>query len=479
MYKQIEKRMIKIICLANCLLFINGCGKKAEIITDYGINDHTTYHTDLTEVASNTISTSKENHSLSESLGSKQITWKETFSIEGISIDTDIDITLISSVEEENNLRAEGYSGTIIRDTDYLPICNASLTTDSSVTELRIVEELFGDTSKEIHGFIGTSQGDAQRVVHMAGEYYYLYPSEFAEKGIVEITKDNSVLYLGWYEEPDLYWHTYEGKYHGTEYELLFGYCKPLHQKRIAFFPKNPGTVIGNFDCNRVYPLFNRSIQEKNDFDVLDTTVYQKLLTIENKTNSSEDSLLSNARQFLECICENNIGYFHLKNPFDSSKNELVFYNKEGDRTDFSNPVINGYNISLLWEIGNQKIYSDDSTHGNSCSIWVTDQGVIGIEMNATYFFDSEPSVCSDILSFDEMVSSLKANIVNKIGISNLKGKTLHLKEFQFAYYPVTKEDNSSEVLFKPVWLIYLYENNLYYGMAVVDASNGVIIEIK
>ena len=99
--------------------------------------------------------------------------------------------------------------------------------------------------------------------------------------------------------------------------------------------------------------------------------------------------------------------------------------------------------------------------------------------MNATYFFDSEPSVCSDILSFNEMVSSLKANIVNKIGISNLKGKTLHLKEFQFTYYPITKEDNSSEVLFKPVWLIDLYENNLYYGMAVVDASNGVIIEIK
>ena len=173
-------------------VFLSGCGKSADTVTDYGGQDSTanvssehlssevlTEGTEQEERNDTTeeteIKDARTGQKLSDWLGGKELTWEHTFMVDKYPADSNLVFHIAETREEMDALMESGFGGSSTWDTDELPAWQAKGITSDEIKEAEIVQNLLGDSAKEIRGTVGLSAGDSQNVIFACRDFIGRY----------------------------------------------------------------------------------------------------------------------------------------------------------------------------------------------------------------------------------------------------------------------------------------------------------------
>jgi len=348
----------------------------------------------------------------------------------------------------------------LVRDTDILHVFRLTTITEDRVREKETVKNIFGDTAKEVKRTLSLSGGDALRLIWDAGGYISQnageYSFDYSEKSTAESWVDNS----------EYYWHTYEGMYLDTEYQLGIGYNKESCEKMLSLYPKNPGDAIGVPSCDRADIVWF-SADGPNSTYWNGVYLKEAMKDRPNRTRSTEEELCRKVMEFSKEMLYVDVSREDLRSMTGSEvgspqTNELFFYaSKDEDNKEFPGAVLDGYVVS--WDMFHSGEYM--GVYGNSGNFGVTDKGVVAGTMVASYEVTEELTDNAEVLKFDAVMESLSKYITENFDKSRVNGQKLQIHMATLIYYPVTKNEDPTESTLVPAWDFKV-------------TSNGVIAEI-
>ena len=475
--------------IASILAFIfllTGCASQAEIITDYGETQKTNSEIEQGSSTEGSYEHSVNvGHTLSEWLGGKEIHAQESFEIGDQIATTDFELYIASSAKEKTEKEESGYFGNCIMDTEELPVWQASGVAKDSLKEDEIVKKLFGETGKRITGNVSMSQENP--VTAAAMDLYYNYVEEVPDEvRFGEGRTPESV--PASFEGDDFFWHIYEGTYLGTDVQLLIGFVGEKHQAQIVMYPENPGSIIGEPQCNTVLMSYANKVLVSSDGGYSGEMVSLTSLSKEgNRTKSNEDNLKQSAVDFIKNTLGYDPGPLVRVRDSQGETSELVFSPGIEENGDAGTCVVDGYAAHVYWEFGSQSIYVDGKMPANSGYLWMTDKGVIGASLYIAYDFKECLTDQATILTFKDILNAMEVGLKDKLPASMVNGmSSIILNSLTFAYYPSRSRNDPSEYTFIPVWVISVngQSNNnggiqqKSLGIAIFNAIDGNLMDI-
>ena len=505
----------KLIALSICAgVVLSGCGKQAENVTDYGktsntgkngkntINDPSITEednaSDSTEknTASETgewrseseITDAINGHKLSDWLGGNSLTWNNNFAVDSVPVEVNFAVGIAANFEDVEKQYQKEPSCVILWDTYELPAWRVTRATRDNVNEEIIVQNLFGNSAKRVEREISLESGDAKGIIDVCrrcqiivdqsenpGNPAYSFDSQevFAEK-----------------DGEDYFWHTYEGPYLGFNYQLTVGYLGSVHEKVLAFYPKNLGDPVGAPQISHVVPAKNHQliISQQDTFYLKDL---DELSIGKNRSTKNEETLCKEAEDFLRdqllCRLWNGEVITHNNNERPS---DLVFITEEDVWDEFpddgviseelSGAVVDGYLVNLDTSIGNQRFPSDNAIEANNKgTLWITDKGVIGGTLYIAYDYEECLTEQVAILPFEQATGSMELVITQNLDVSKVKGATLKLEDLQFVYYAYPSPADSNLFTLIPVWKVTVVSGYSTICTITMNAISGRLIEIK
>ena len=455
---KVKKKIRGFAVIMGLSLFCSACGKKEpEKITSYGMSGSTTNDA-VSEEAEGDTSSKKEGDTSSgkemgplpeRQLGGNPV-WESSFMVDTVPVEISIN--------------------QVIRDTDTLHVFKMVNISEDLVREAETVKNIFGDTAKEVKRPISGAGGDALRLVWDAGQFILSHEGSsqfnFSEESETDSWKDSN----------GFFWHTYEGKYMNTDYQLGIGYDG--EEKFISLYPKNPGELIGVPACDHIEEVWF-SDDLANSYYWNGVYLNKVMEGRPNRTQSTEDSLCEATLQFAKDVLGFNMSRDDLRcvtgQELGSPRtNEIFYYSKEDEENpELPNAVREGYVFS--WDM----FHAGDlgGLWGNAGRIGVTDKGVVGGTFLIDYEVMEELTGNAEVLKFDAVMESLSDVIRKNLDVKKINGQKLKISQAMLIYYPVTNEENPRESTLVPAW-DFKMESNGQIGEIVLNAVDGSMLTI-
>ena len=387
-------------------------------------------------------------------------------------------------------------------DTEQLRSYRVSRITEDRVHETEMVKNLFGDTAKELKGTVSDENGDSPDVVAECRSFYNDWNTKqevMFETGPVQ----------AWGDETDRFWHTYEGKMDGVDYQLFIGYRKNEKMKYICLWPRNSADLAGDPEMTSLM-----SFSENIYFDDGEHEDLNQILQQPNRSVKSEEELCGLADQFTkeklcarlprEDLAVSKTNYYSEDgNEVTEQKVQLLFstplyeddmatlpgVTADGSAIHFvqskrsSIPLrgfVDGYQIDCNWTHSGNAGFQDevDGAGNNTGVLYVTDHGVIGADLIISYEILDELSGDAEILPFEKLMTCLREELLEHFDSSRINGTSLKIGDASLAFLPVESPDNPDEAIFVPAWRFWCESNG---GVAVIslNAMDGSLIDIR
>jgi len=481
----------KVICLFLCsLISLSGCGNQVEDVTKYGEqNMQTSVSSEQQESEASTeeihsnisegieIKDARTGQKLSDWLGGKELTWEHTFTVDKYPADSNLVFHIAETREEMDTLMETGAGGASTWDTDELPAWQAKGISTDEIKEAEIVQNLLGDSAKEIRGTVGLGTGDAENVIGACRDFVGRYENPDPNDDSFYREYDNpDFQWKAWSDGEDYFWHTYEGKYLGMDYQLMIGYLGEYHQKVISFFPKNPGDLVGAPELSMAMEKESDEVQVDTGDNQMELKSLTDLGAKEKEVSKNQEALRKEAESFVKDKLYVNV------HDIQVDDTRLLFYNESlyEHPEDFSGTVIGGRCAEINWRFGKQGVYTDENTIANTGQIWLTDEGVVGIRAYIGWDFEKCLSEQIEILPYETAMGMVESEISEQLDLSKVTGSTLSLTYPRFMYYPVSSPENPMVCTFIPVWVVGIISGpNYYMGEALINAIDGKLVDIK
>jgi len=301
-----------------------------------------------------------------------------------------------------------------VNDTEELPSYKVSTIEESEINESEIVKNLLGDSARKIERELSIAEGDSEIVVQGINGLYRQYNSVSGDNLKLPEEVMTASTAPGWQDEEEYFIHTYEGMSDGVEYELFLGYDKKEKAEYVAYFPKNPGEVLGNPDLDYMTEYW----MEPGLASVPDV---KELIGEEPERNY--DAILSEA----DSEIRTDLGLktpegFIQKDEYENSKEYIIFLSKSklqqnGHESlrDLENIYdlkevlenmgpnsyeFNGFEASYGASLANQDLFFDMSQGINGIHqggiVYFTDEAILGYNLTIDKEFSDVISVISD-----------------------------------------------------------------------------------
>ncbi|MBQ8949898.1 MAG: hypothetical protein IJ065_01895 [Eubacterium sp.] len=481
-----KRRVIAPLMLCVIMAF-SGCEKKIDQIEDYGgeviettesknSKDDKSENGKTTDEGSDIYSNSSMG-SLEEKLGGKQLEYRGTTDAQG----QNVNINLVYEVPE----------------VQAIPTYKITPITRESLREEDIVKNIFGDTAVPItpdnRKYISEALGDSVPLL----------------EGAINIQYHNGKEYNwvnrscpAWTDDEGYSLHTYEGQYHGMDYELVISYSDKFRELGVVLFPKKLSDIVGKEDVNQfsytgpdgiLYFYYHDNIQS---YDI--ATVFADR---PNECTTPEDQLLESIYDTMQnqlyvglpesgVSLHDNIYYEHYNVDEDSLSEdgmcEAVFFDEAvlEDET-LPGAVRHGYvapvmlNIGMIPFIPSVDTFVQDADDLKVGAVMVDDNGVAALEFTASYSFGDQLSDNVTLLSFENAMACLEKAIASNIDTSkvNTAKGNLEFNHIELMYYPLTSPNNSEEGTYVPAWVVDSGSGNMMNARIIINAVDGTYID--
>ena len=457
-----KKKKLRLICLLMAtLLVFSACGKKDTTVTDYGSESGESSDSDTPKTSTGA--------TLSEMLGGEELTYSNTFNIEGKAAEIDVK-----------------YS---VKDTDNLCIFNTEALAESEVDEDAIVKNIFGDSGTALN----TDETEFLKEKENAAEIVH------TNNTIVSMNGDTSNSYTdkcrAWIDNDNYFLHTYQGKYNGLDYQLLISYSRTFDMMTVALYPIDPGELSGNPDLDQFamsYP--DGSLYVYNDsFTLTNIKLDETMSDRPNECTLSDDELKTKVTETMSKFLGVNYpkesvsfystsDYIVIPDGTKLVKNEIVYYNEDSLNTDnLDGAVRDGYQLSVMFDICDQYVRSSVmSTEANmlqSGSVLVDDSGVIGFNVSTQYKFKDKNADGVSVLSFKGAMDSFVDEAGKNCELKDFEEADASIKftDVQFVYFPLTLDDGTIQLT--PAWeLLATNDKNRFVALVYINAVDGSYI---
>ncbi|MBR0146986.1 MAG: hypothetical protein IJM25_10030 [Eubacterium sp.] len=418
---------------------------------------------------------SKSNQSLREKLGGEKVTYNDSFSVGKLAVNM--------NVEYE------------VPDVETVPSYLAKTPDTATISEAELVKNLLGDSAEEVRRTLSRTKGDSEYVLSACAEFYYsLYPDSYDPASAGQGIPDCS----GWEDVGKDFYHTYEGTFNGTDYQLMIASMDGSRQ--ICFYPKNPGTLVARPELTTVKYADEGTVLyvDPEDRDK-DYELSTKLLdNPENQSKQDAATQLSMVKSFLKDklhlnLPEGGVAFASYRtigmdasdesitmDSGDFDRRELVFLDPKSITKDsLGDAVLNGYQASLTYTLAGLPYASVfESSDSNTGSFWVTDDGIVGMNLYLDYIFEDMLSENVALLSFENAMLSVRNGVTEQLDLSKVTGSSAEVGYVELAYYPITSPEKKGEVTYAPVWTISLESNGYQFACVLVNAMDGSVVDI-
>ena len=463
----------KLIAMTICVgAFLSGCGRQADTVTDYGSSQNTSSAISSTsspegDTGTTPIVSSGDWRKLSDQLGGTRLTCEKYFSVKNIPAKITVDYEL--------------------NDSDTLPAWRVHKITEDRVHEKDIVQNFFGDTASEVRGEIGRDE-TAEKVYDLCTDVFLENAENFDPAGIKPAR-------IAWIDEDTYFLHTWEGKYHNTEYQLSVAWFSETKEKRIAFGPKCWGDAINLSSCETIEEVSKDSV----DFTIHNEDLkpfWDTVKGLENRCQTEDREIISTLDIFLaDTLC--------LKQPSETlypkvqygDMANLVYESREYKMSDPGEPPIelffchfadewkqdlreyelNGYLSRISEDLARQNYCMKDKNTG---SFYVTDHGVIA--GYASIFYDYEECITDQtyLLSFKNAMDSLEDNFCRELDPAKVTGSDVEIGSIILGYYAFPLSGKTDEAVLLPVWEGWIRSDQGRYsiGEIILNAVDGTLV---
>ena len=351
---------------------------------------------------------------------------------------------------------------TLRRDQDHYHSSQLKLAEMNPEQEKTVVQNIFGDTAKELHRDLSVEQGDSELLIEECNMF----------SGSNEINASGQPIVIpGWMDDEDASYHTYEGIYNNAEYQLVIGtYNK--YGRGFILHPKNPGDAIGEAACDRLYQMDYHL--NGDNYEMLNKKlVFQEMSDRPNRTVGSDEAIMSEAQKFAKDKLLMDVDKGDLKLTMgddvgDPVKTELLFIPQADEKLNtLDGAVRDGYVVS--YDMGHA---DHDFSTLNEGIFHVTDQGVIGCIV--VQYYETEELLADDVqlLPFDKLMDAFERGLKENLSTEKINGSKLTITSTRLVYYPVYTEEKPDEFTLVPAWSFPL-ESNGTIGLAYVNAIDG------
>ena len=501
--KAMTKRKIKLFFsyITGIMLCVSACGKQTDNVTDYGGTVHVTSESTENSTSAeerSPIPESRVGHKLSDWLGGTKFDWTHDFSIDSIPAHSDFHCSL--GAETLDN--GVNY---VIADTEFLPAYQLQEISSDMIYESLLIQNIFGDTAKEVHRTLDSKSGDSIYILSAANSIYQKIQDQARRSNLSVdeslVSLNPSEQFPSWQDGDGFFWHTWEGVYHSTNYQCMVAYCKPSHTKTIALYPNNPGDIIGRPECNGIkvidgeqntisFTVETDSSDEKgkqhtSNGQPTDTTymeiekpLFELVGNIENQSHNASD--YSEITNYLKKQMNINLqGETLLFTPSneEGAFQQLLFYTRpEKNDKSIRNAILNGYDVRMTSTFAKQDLYTNFGEFpSNYGSIWVTDQGIIGCNLNVAFEIKDCSADQVRILAFDSAMQMIEGAATEELKGNDYKEVTL--KDLRFYYYPISSPTNIGAYTLIPVWTARIRSNTHdKAGTLIINAIDGSLV---
>jgi len=454
-----KKKLVALtVCIALCC---TACGdKKAEEISDYGVNTATAAQGTSeqgggsteggTSAGSTTEGTGRKTGELPEIRNGGEPVWEDNFSI--------------------GNVPAEISINHVSREMDYLHSYKMRDIVEDQIREEEVVKNMFGDTAKEVKREVSKDAGDSFYLVsYVQGLYGNVHPE-------ADMPYDGKSAVSSWEDGDDMFYHTYEGTYLDIPYYLNISYNSISREKAIAFYPKNPGDLVGNPKCTSFEPISNH-IEGINTEIWSGVNIWEAMKEKPNRTQSTHEQLIASVKDFAEGtlripVSEEDMKIVVGKESGDPVQKEIFFYNEDSiSHKNTEDAVLDGYDVQLdMLHTG-----ASDMRYwmlGNSGDLWVSDKGVMGGFIKESFEIEEEVAEQVQILEFDNLMDSVREVLKSEFDPAKINGQKMTINSAILLYYPVGSEEDPHEYTLVPAWA-FTAESNGTIAYIVVNAVDG------
>lgn len=471
--------------LALCLsVFMTGCGSNKVEVADYGNIEETSDASTLTEeqLSEETEDTTvkepvdmsaDEDGSLVDKLGGAEHYWESTFTASGISVDVKINVE--------------------VKDTEELPSYKISTIEESEINESEIVKNLLGDSAKKIERELSIAEGDSETVIQGINGLYLQYNSVSGDDLKLPEEVMTASTAPGWQDEEEYFIHTYEGMSDGVEYELFLGYDKKEKAEYVAYFPKNPGEVLGNPDLDYMteywmetglasVPDVKELIGEEpeRNYDAILSEADSEIRTdlgLKTPEGSIQKDEYENEKEYIIFLSKSKLqqnGHESLRDLENIYDLKEVLENMGPNSYEF-----NGFEASYGASLANQDFFFDMSQGINGIHqggiVYFTDEAILGYNLTIDKEFDDVLSYNVPVLNYDNVISAFEEAVTDNLDVTQCPESSLCFEYARIAYYPVHSPENPDETTYIPAWEFITTNAGT---VVLLNAMDGSLLDI-
>lgn len=504
------KKAISIVLAAVMFASLGGCGKGSpDSVGDYGNLPEGTSVTKSQTSVDNSIT--EDSSEIARCLGVNKLEYVGSFDVSGNEVSVHIDAPL--------------------PEVGKLPTYKVRKMTPGLLDEEAIVKKFFGDTArkatdKEQLRLTMPELTDEEIDRLMQGETVNVYEGDKLV-GTIEGPSEESLEESAGSEGEQ--YHTYLGKYKGTDFLLEVNYYPDMSSAFLSLEPVNPGEFLGNSSLRymNVYdPIFssitgglwttdgtyiegintNMGVDEEGNPIIITSEnieeydIGKQMADSPNTCTASEDVLLMETESFLDemlgvTMPSGVVKLYSASNKLDgidlersgidasAGMSELVFSEENTyPKINYSTAVRNGYLIGLDSTIAGLEPYygrdpwNMDGYQMNNGEVKLTDRGVIGFNYFWKYYFDEELSPDSELLKFDSVMESFEEGVKQNVMLGDYGVTKMAFNEMHLTYVLESSAYNPAEMAYVPAWAFMGYNNGNAKTVVYINAIDGSFI---
>ena len=483
MKKRLNKKssFVSLALAAAMLMSLNACGTKDDYeVAEYGTetagaaeDDNTQIEATVEEVEGETAEESDEKEqnqqssegTIADRLGGNKLSFQQDISANGINVKIDINYE----------------AGNVGR----IPIYKVRKSGKEDIHEEKIVENIFGDSAIKLDEEgreFSTENGDSREILEYGVSLYSMYTMSDVREHPV------------WVDAENYFIHTYEGNYRDAAYQLMISYSEEFEHVCYALYPKNPGDVIGNEECDHMVIYHgdgNLVLYDDTAYAMspVGVNVQEVMGDRPNLTKATDETLEDAVYEMLTGKFDYNMRGVTLHSTREYGEEIILYPGDSIKDPTFSGAVRNGYVVNGGGNLAGLNIYNkilryvyiaSDAATFDLSNAYVDDDGVFGLGFMRCYEFEDEISSDCEILDFNNVMSSLVKAIEDNI--TTIKEATqlsnLQVTRVNLMYYPQPSPDNGDEYSLIPAWVVRIDSSSSDIGNIVINAMDGSVVSV-
>ena len=366
-----------------------------------------------------------------------------------------------------------------ISDTDHIPVISSRKKSIDPDDEMKIAESIFDK---------GTCAEHRESIDYF---FYLNYLEHLDIQGALEKydsrsikTEDDLDMIDGWYEAGNGYWHTYQGRYNGIPYLLIFATDTDKLITRVLFYPDEKYAIF-QFEDERNFSITDEAFEYVGKVDedkvpekaIEVAQTFADLFGYKEKVSASDPSY-KNIYGKIEPVTAMFKGTDYELNGTSlimRDNNELILpryiYLEESNTTTEDIDESNADETYVGWDYG---MFLQDMIV-NTGKIYVDDDHVAWADLKFCYDESSTLTENTTVMPFEKVkeafVSAYREN-------SYFSGDTF-VDKISLVYYPLENPDDKTQFSWIPCWVMYVDRNREYEGRIIINAIDCSLVDIE